>query len=672
MDELHRALADAVRAAVKERFGLDLDTIPLEKPKQAKLADLACPLPFELARRLKRPPRAIAEELAAGLVRVEGLARAEAAGGGYVNFHYDRAYVYRGAVRASRAPVQPAPAGAPKIIVEHTNINPNKAAHVGHLRNAALGDSFVRLLRFTGHRVEAQNYIDNTGVQVADVVVGFEHLEKKTLAEVEKLAAPFDSAQGKQATPRLDHYCWDLYARVTQFYEEDPKRLELRAQALKAIEEGAGETARLAELISTTIVRCHLETMQRLGVPYDLLPRESEILRLKFWEAAFEQLKQRGAIEFAASGKNKGCWVMRAAAALPEGEAPSEPELDEAKIIVRSNGTVTYVGKDIAYQLWKFGLLGRDFAYRRFYTYPDGHVAWMSAAERSESGAPAFGKATSVYNVIDSRQSYLQSIVAAGVEALGYQEQAARSVHFAYEMVGLSPRCARELGIALTAEDEKRPFVEVSGRKGQGVKADDLLDALEAAAQREVANRHPDLDASTRDALAHKIAVAALRFFMLRVTRNTVIAFDFADALSFDGETGPYLQYSVVRARNIFRKLAESEPGFQLETLPERVTPAAPARLFQGDAGEEFWALALPAAELDWIARIGVQQQEPALVAKWAFSLAQQFNLFYHRHHILSEADAEKKAFLLLLADLVQRQLTRALDLLGIEVPEKM
>jgi arginyl-tRNA synthetase len=663
MDELHRALADAVRRAVKERFGLDLERIPLEKPKQAKLADLACPLPFELARQLKRPPRAVAEELTAALGCVEGLARAEGAGAGYVNFHYDRAAVYRDAVRASRAPAPAAPADAPKIIVEHTNINPNKAAHVGHLRNAALGDSFVRLLRFAGERVEVQNYIDNTGVQVADVVVGFERLEKKKVADVEKLAV--------RGQPRLDHYCWDLYARVTQFYEEDPKRLELRAQALKAIEEGTGETARLAELVSTTIVRCHLETMQRLGVEYDLLPRESEILQLKFWEAAFAQLKERGAIELATSGKNKGCWVMRGAA-LQAGEAPSEAELDEAKIIVRSNGTVTYVGKDIAYQLWKFGLLGRDFAYRRFYTCPDGHVTWMSAAGSGEAGAPPFGKAASVYNVIDSRQSYLQSIVAAGVEALGYKEQAARSVHFAYEMVGLSPRCARELGIALTPEDEKRPFVEVSGRKGQGVKADDLLDALEAAAAREVASRHPQLGPPTRDALAHKIAVAALRFFMLRVTRNTVIAFDFADALSFDGETGPYLQYSVVRARNIFRKLAESEPGYELEALPERVTPAVAARLFQGEMGEEFWALALPAAELDWVARIAVEQQEPALVAKWAFALAQQFNLFYHKHHILSEADAEKKAFLLLLADLVQRQLTRALDLLGIEVPEKM
>ncbi|MEE9235346.1 MAG: arginine--tRNA ligase, partial [Candidatus Acidoferrales bacterium] len=539
-----------------------------------------------------------------------------------------------------------------------------KAAHVGHLRNAALGDSFVRLLRFLGRRVEVQNYIDNTGVQVADVVVGFEHLEKKSLAEVEKLAAA--------AKPRIDYYCWDLYARVTRFYEQDPKRLELRTQALKAIEEGEGDTARLAELLSTTIVRNHLATMQRLGVQYDLLPRESEILRLKFWEAAFEQLKQRRAIEFASSGKNKGCWVMRTGPVASAEEAAAGGGLDDAKIIVRSNGTVTYVGKDIAYQLWKFGLLGREFRYRRFHTYPGGHAVWMSTAEGGEADAPAFGRAASVYNVIDSRQSYLQSIVAAGVEALGYREQAARSVHFAYEMVGLSLRCARELGVELTPEDEKRPFVEVSGRKGVGVRADELLDALEEATRQEVARRHADLDAATRDALAHKIAVAALRFFMLRVTRTTVIVFDFKDALSFEGETGPYLQYSVVRAQNIFRKLKESEPGYPLEALPERVSAEVAKRFFASTSGDEFWALALQAAELGWMADVAVNQQEPALVAKWTFSLAQQFNLFYHRHHILSEADPEKKAFLLLLVDLVQRQLTRALDLLGIEVPEKM
>ena len=658
IETFHRALADALRAAVKKCFDLEVETIALEKPPQAQLGDLACPLPFELARKLKRAPREIAAQLAAAVPPVDGVERAEVAGGGYVNFHFERGAVFTGAVTESRRPVPSASPTAPKVIVEHTNINPNKAAHIGHLRNAVLGDSFVRLLRFSGQRVEVQNYIDNTGVQVADVVVGFEQLEKKSYAEVERLA--------RESNTRLDYYCWDLYVRVTQFFEQDPRRLELRAAALKAIEEGAGETARLAELVATAIVRCHLETMLRIGVEYDLLPRESEILRLKFWDAAFEQLKQRGAIELAQSGKNKGCWVMRAA-----GEDGDPSELEDAKIIVRSNGTVTYVGKDIAYQLWKFGLLKRDFAWRRFYTYSGGNVAWMTTTD-GEPNAPAFGGAAQVYNVIDSRQSYLQNIVAAGVEALGYHEQAARSVHFSYEMVGLSPRCALELGIELTAEDERRPFVEVSGRKGQGVKADDLLDALEAATRREVAARHADLAPDKQRELAQKIAVAALRFFMLRFSRNTTIAFDFAEALNFDGETGPYLQYSVVRARNIFRKLVESEPTYPLDALTARVTPEAARRFLAAGAGDDLWALAYGVAELDRMAAMAVGAREPALVAKWTFGLAQQFNLFYHKHHILSEADADRKAFLLLLTDLVQRQLTRALDLLGIAVPERM
>ncbi|MGH9804644.1 MAG: arginine--tRNA ligase [Candidatus Acidiferrales bacterium] len=666
LDQLYAALQDAVRAAAHQKFGLALEAVPLEKPPQVALGDVACPLPFELARQLKRAPKQIAQELLDALPRMEEVERASLAGGGYLNFHFARGPVFLGMAQSAEAPPAAVAPDAPKVIVEHTNINPNKAAHVGHLRNAALGDSFVRLLRFTGRRVEVQNYIDNTGVQVADVVVGLQHLEKKSFADVEALA--------RQTTPRLDHYCWDLYVRVTRFFEEDKARLALRAETLKAIEEGAGETARIAELVGVTIVGCHLETMLRLGVRYDVFPRESEILHLKFWDAAFELLKQRGAIELASSGKNAGCWVMRqavAAEAKDAAESDEAADTDDAKIIVRSNGTVTYVGKDIAYQLWKFGLLGRDFHYRRFYTYTDGHIAWMSALA-DDPGAPRFGAAAGVYNVIDARQSYLQKIVFAGLAALGYTEQAARSVHFAYEMVGLSPRCARELGLELSEEDARKPFVEVSGRKGLGVKADDLLDALEQAAGREVAARHPDLPAAGRQALAHKIAVAALRFFMLRYTRNTVIAFDFKDALSFEGETGPYLQYSVVRARNIFRKWQEADPQARLENLSKLVSASAAARLLAAPAGDDLWGLALEAAGLGRMAAASVAQQEPALVAKWAFGLAQQFNLFYHTHHILSEADAERKALLLLLARLVERQLTQALDLLGIEVPEKM
>ena len=554
----------ALAAHIRQHYQQDV-TIVTEKPPRIEMGEVATPVCFELAKRLKRAPRQIAQEIAVQLPPIEGVERVEVAGGGYVNFYFSRAAFLAAALKeADRARAGAAP-DAPKCIVEHTNINPNKAAHIGHLRNAALGDTFVRVLRRAGQRVEVQNYIDNTGVQVADVVIGFLHIAKKTPAEVRALAAE----------PKFDYYCWDLYASVTHFFEEDKTRLALRGEMLKSIEEGAGEAAEMADIVAPAIVRCHLRTMERLGIEYDLLPRESEILHLKFWDAAFELLKQRNAIHLAGSGKNAGCWVMRMNDG-PRTPADASGEDDDAKIIVRSNGTVTYVGKDIAYQLWKFGLLGRDFHYEKFHTYPDGHTLWASVSTGGDPAAPAFGRATIVYNVIDARQAYLQNVVAAGLRALGYDEQADRSIHFSYEIVALTPRCAAELGYTLSEEDAKKPYVEVSGRKGLGVKADDLLDRLEAAARAEVDERHPDTPDVERAAIAHTIAIGALRYFLLKFTRTATIAFDFKDALSFEGETGPYCQYAVVRARNIFRKLRDQQPDFDVASL-ETVDASAAA-----------------------------------------------------------------------------------------------
>ena len=277
---------------------------------------------------------------------------------------------------------------------------------------------------------------------------------------------------------------------MTQWLAEDKSRLELRAQTLKDIEEGHGDAAKMAEIVSTAIVHCHLRTLDRLGIDYDLLSRESEILHLKFWDAAFEMLKQRGAIQLASSGKNAGCWVMQLPSDKEEQPRPrkkNRPKLADAKIIVRSNGTVTYVGKDIAYHLWKFGLLGRDFHYRRFHKHPDGHEAWTTATRIGEAGAPDFGHAQEVFNVIDSRQAYPQQVVVAGLRALGYAEEADHLKHFSYNVVALTPRCALEMGYEIPPEDAKRPYIEVSGRKGQGVKADDLIDQLlESDARKEV------------------------------------------------------------------------------------------------------------------------------------------------------------------------------------------
>jgi arginyl-tRNA synthetase len=650
----------ALAAFIEQSYGVALEAV-LERPPRLEMGELSTPVAFELARRLKRAPRQIAQDIAAKLPSIEGISRVEVAGAGYVNAFFDRARFWQGAMEESSRPVAAAPPSAAKVIVEHTNINPNKAAHIGHLRNAVLGDTFVRLLRQTGNRVEVQNYIDNTGVQVADVVVGFLHMEKKSVEDVRRLAA----------NSRFDYYCWDLYARVTHFFEEDNARLSLRADVLKAIEEDRGDAAAIGHIVADAIVACHLCTMARLGVTYDLLPRESEILHLKFWDAAFEKLKATGAIQLATAGKNAGCWVMPWSEGGAEESEEGQDE-SQAKIIVRSNGTVTYVGKDIAYQLWKFGLLGRDFHYTRFAAAPPGHAVWVTTSGAGDPQAPQFGGAARVYNVIDTRQSYLQRVVIAGLRALGYNEQADRSVHFAYEIVALSPRCAREMGYELSPEEAKKPYVEVSGRKGLGVKADDLLDKLEEAALAEVSSRHPDMSPGERNATAHAIAIGALRYFLLKYTRTAIIAFDFKDALSFEGETGPYCQYAVVRIRGIRRKGAEAAAAASHRDAARSVSAQRVASLLTEPATADLWDVVVLAGSLDYAINAAIGTQEPAFIAKYAFQLAQAFNLFYHKHHILSEADAEKKAFLLALTELVEAQLTRALDLMGVEAPEKM
>jgi arginyl-tRNA synthetase len=668
---VYKAVDDRIRKALRhhihERYKTDVP-IATERPPKLAMGEVASPLCFELAKRLKKPPRALAQEIANSLKRIPGVARIEVAGGGYLNLFLDRAEFFRGACEETGHEAVTAKSDAPKVMLEHTSINPNKAAHIGHLRNAILGDTFGRLLRFAGRRVEVQNYIDNTGVQVADVVLGFLHIEPRSLDEVRSLAA----------APKFDYLCWDLYARVTQYLAEDKTRLELRSRTLKDIEEGHGHAAKMAEVVSTAIVHCHLRTLDRLGIDYDLLSRESEILHLKFWDAAFDLLKKRGAIQLAASGKNAGCWVMVLPSDKEVAEGEEEPdELADAKIIVRSTGTVTYVGKDIAYHLWKFGLLGRDFHYRRFHTHPDGHEVWTTNSESDEPGAPPFGHASEVFNVIDSRQAYPQQVVVAGLRALGYADEADHLKHFAYNVVALTPRCAEEMGYEIPAEDAKKSYVEVSGRKGQGVKADDLMDRLEAAARGEIETRHPEL-AGTAEAreIGDAIAIGALRYFLLRFTRSTVIAFDFKDALSFEGETGPYVQYAVVRVNGILRKGAELHPEFasvdaanllRIESGEIDVT-----KFLAAGAGDDLWELVVLAGSLDARVEVAVGSQEPAFIARYAFELAQAFNVFYHKHHILSEEDPEKRAFLLRLTGVVRDQLVTTLRLLGITAPEKM
>ena len=647
---------------VREVYDLDFAPPALDSPPSFEMGDLSLAACFELAKRLRLPPRQIAQTLAARFLPIQGVERVSTAGAGYLNFHLDRAQAAAGlfTLRTSGQPSLPSRQG--KVVVEHTSINPNKAAHIGHLRNSILGDTFVRLLKFRGNQVEVQNYIDNTGVQVADVVVGFIHLEKKNLQDVEQLV--------RDPNVRFDYLCWDLYARVFQFYQANQDALNLRSNALKEIEEGHGEPGRMADLISTAIVHKHLETMLRINVQYDLLVQESEILRLDFWKSAFELLKKNGAIRYEDTGKNAGCWVMSLAESTPE-ECDEEAGEGDVKIIVRSNGTVTYVGKDIAYHLWKFALLGKDFGYALFYRYPDGHPVWRTTLQ-GEPEAPSCGHASSAYAVIDTRQSYLQNLVNAALHALGYHQQANNLHHFAYEVVGLSPRCAEELGVELSQEDRQRPYVEVSGRKGLGVKADDLIDTLIAKALEEVRSRQMTQDIEEQQTYACMIAVAALRYFLLKFSRRIIIAFDFKEALAFEGETGPYLQYSVVRARNIFNKFHETHADFKPRSLDRAVGTEVLRRFFSSDDGLAYWELTLLTAQLEMIVDQAIATQEPAGLAKYAFRLAQAFNNFYHRFHILSEPDADRQQFLLYLVHLVNQTLTSALELMGVEIPQRM
>ena len=682
---LQTKLKQALRDAAQQQFEIELEQIAAEVPPRTEMGDLAFPLAFELARLIKqksgekRAPRSIAEVLKSKLEAVPAVSRVEVAGAGYLNAFFDRPEML--ATIALSISEETEPAARQKLMVEHTSINPNKAAHIGHVRNSVLGDTFVRILGASGNRVEVQNYIDNTGVQVADVVVGFIHLEQMTLADIKALDRSLPEGQS------FDYYCWDLYTRVGLFYRDDsvegqpnPEKLKLRAEILHAIEAGNNQTAELADYVATRNVEQILDTMARLGIRYDLLARESEILHLHFWERAFQLMKERGVIHFESEGRNRGCWVM------PFESHTGTDEHESDKIIVRSNGTVTYTGKDIAYQLWKLGRLGLDFNYKPFRSYPDGHATWVTTTEpntetQPEVPRPDFGGGAIVYNVIDSRQSYPQDIVRKGVAAIVPEFGEKASVHLSYEMVALSPAACEELGIKLSDEDRKKPYIEMSGRKGLGVKADDLINRLESDALEEVKTRHPELAEAEQRETAHEIAVGALRYFLLKFTRNSVIAFDFKEALSFEGETGPYCQYAAVRANSIFRKLGVSTGSSSDRVAPSPFDDARNliknrktdvAAVFSGETGDEIWSLLMLAARLDEANTQAAATAEPAILAKYTFNLAKAFNLFYHRHRIIAETDEVKRAVLITVADYARGQLSGALARLGITVPERM
>lgn len=674
---IKRELAATLRARIAERYGVEHEPV-LEQPPRRALGDIAFPAPLHLAKTVKQKPRDIAAALLDGFPLPAGVRELRIEGAGYLNAFLDRplvaARLLGGDLFADA--VDPAAAGAGKVVIEHTNINPNKAAHIGHLRNAVLGDVLARTRRRLGEPVEVQNYIDDTGVQVADVVVGFLDILGHDAEAVRALPEPFD------------YLCWDLYARVGRWYEEDPGRQALRRATLHELESGHGPRAEMGRLVARRIVHRHLATMARLGIGYDLLTRESEILRLHFFTHAFERLQASGAVRREVEGKNAGCWVM------PLTETPEFSGLEDPdKVIVRSDGTVTYVGKDIAYQLWKFGLLGKDFQYRMW----SEEGVWETAPHDGDTAAdrPRFGHAHRVINVIDARQSYLQKIVRAGLEALGHAEEARRSTHFAYEMVSLSVATAQALGyveapevgeaaapeVAATGSASAAPVpaaptpaapvqaapktLEMSGRKGIGVKADDLLDQLIAKSREEIARRQDGADPADLDRLAKDIAIAAVRFFMTKWTTTRVIAFDLDEALNFEGETGPYLQYALVRVKNIERKLEEAGRAVPTDTV-------ALAALGGEAWSDDLWDLVLATAQIPEVLAKASASLELSLLSRHALELAQAFSTCYNRHPILREDDPALRAVRLAAVRVFALGLGELMAVLGIPVPERM
>jgi arginyl-tRNA synthetase len=710
------ALADALEA----EFDYRPDDVALEVAPKREMGDLAWPGALPLAKVLKRAPRQIAEAVAGRAEWPPEIARVEVAGPGFLNLWLDRREVL---ARAIRHDLTHDTAGAGKIVVEHTNINPNKAAHIGHLRNAVLGDILVRCLRHLDFDVETQNYIDDTGVQVADIVVGMLYLPEAELAQAldvetvrrdELVATALERDPGgvpAASTSDFDDFCWALYPKVTARYTEDEAFKTHRTEVLRAVEAGHGDleldqavqlfrgaviagefcparvVARLAGAVADANVRCHLATMARLGVGYDVLPHESDILHLGFWNRAFDLLKASGAIRLEAEGKNEGCWVMSLA------ESPEFAEMDDPdKILVRSNGTVTYTGKDIAYQLWKLGLLigpdgsRHDFGYRRYagwsqpapaapvsYDEGDNLLATTTSNTDERLEDHSFGAACRVYNVIDVRQSYPQKVVKEAVRVLGHPEAADASVHFAYEMVALTPAAVRVIeersgeSFGLSDEEMSKSTIEMSGRRGIGVRADEFLDVLVDAAGDAVVGRLAGSDAPADVAdRARAIAVGALRYLMARQSRNRVLAFDFDEALAFEGDTGPYLQYSAVRAGKIFAKLEErrGEGRFTADELD---------RLGGIEIPDDLWGLVFECVRRRDVVAQAVANLEFSLLAQHVHNLAQLFHRLYHSNPVIPEEDetlrALRRAVFTVFVDEMHVLLE---ELLGIPIPTEM
>jgi len=624
-----RTYRDRVKAKVEEALddiGAPQVEFEPQEPPRAEFGDIYVNVAFSLAKALKKSPYEIAKMLAEKIGNADGLS-CEPYQPGYINFRID--YPELAFATLVREPPIPNLGNGERAIIEHTSVNPNKALHVGHARNVFLGDSISRILKATGYNVSVLNYVDDSGLQVADIIVGFLH-------------AGF-SVEPTNKQEKYDHYAGDtVYVKVTDLYEKSPKLQEKRGVVLKEIEERNSKTAKFAAEITKRILKEQLNTCWRVNAYYDCLVFESHILATKMWERFFKTLKEKGIAKYVKSGELAGCWI----AITKEGEEDTE------KVLVRSNGTATYIAKDIPFAAWKLGLTEDKFGYRMFLKQPNGQKLYATTLDGNEKH-PEFWGAKKALTVIDVRQRRLQDIISAILASLAGSEIASRYIHLGYEVVTLSKNTATELGI----EAEKK-FLQMSGRKGTYINLDNALDALHKKALTETKSRNEGESKKWLEGIAEKIAIAAIRYELLKQDLDKIIIFDLQESLNLVGETGPYLQYSYARASRILEKA-----GFAA-----KVTEKSAAML------DKEWEVAL----IKMLSKFDLKVEEasantaPKVLARYAFQLSSLFNSFYEKSPVISETNEEVKKARLALVTAFRNNLGKTAGLLGIDTPSRI
>ncbi|MEW5840642.1 arginine--tRNA ligase [Nitrososphaera sp.] len=655
-----RALVSEIRqmiSAAVEQAGYPQVAFDVSEPPRKEFGDLTCNVCFQLSKHLKKAPALIAQEFVesqlkpvlAGKKEKEEEKKSfvksvEPHPAGYINFTAD--YTALAPATLASALAEPDSFGnfdagrGSHVVIEHTSVNPNKALHVGHMRNVILGDTLYRIMKAANYRTTVLNYVDDSGLQVADIVIGFLYA-----------GFPVEPPDGR----KFDQYCGDeVYVKVNQLYEKEPELAEKRKVVLREIEEGRSETARFASAITKRVLDEQLKTCWRMKVRYDVLNFESQIVTSKMWAAAFELLKKEGLVRFEEEGKNKGCWVI---------EAPQQGEED--KVVVRSDGTATYIAKDIPYAAWKLGLVPDPFRYKKYADQWDGSALYATTLD-ADGMKKEFAGGQRVVTIIDSRQARLQRIIShvlgrmsvpppAAGEEKGEDRRHPEYRHLGYEAVTLSAATAKALGIDIG----DRQFMHMSGRKGIYVGADYVLDTLRDKAREEVKTRNPDFAAEQIDEIAEEVAISAIRYNMVKQDLDKIITFDINESMSLEGDTGPYLQYAYARSQRILEKAASA-------------TVQGGNENFALLAHEAETALIKEIAKLDLAVEDAARSLSPKALARHAYALATAFNIFYEKVPVLKEPDKQVLAARLGLVRALGVALKNALGILGITALGRM